>query len=266
MKSKVELFYNTYRNFTEAVYRDIRKDTYEEDFGQNSWITADEYRSFISLLKLSPGKKILEIAAGSGGPAVFMVKETACHLTGIDINENGVTSAKQMAEENGLTEQLDFRLADASLPLPFPDGTFDAIISIDSINHLKSRNSVLKEFNRVLKHGGILLFTDPMIITGIVTNEEIAIRTSIGFFLIVPVGENELLLNEAGFSKIISKDVTDNMALVSLKWYNARENRRDELLKIEDSDNFNGLQSFFKMVNTLSAERRLSRFMFTAVK
>jgi len=35
-------FSGTYKNYAEGVYRDIRKETYGEDIGQTSWLTADE--------------------------------------------------------------------------------------------------------------------------------------------------------------------------------------------------------------------------------
>jgi len=266
MKSKIELYSVTYKNYSEDLYREIRKEAFGEDIGQNSWITADEYRDFFSLIKLSSDKSVLEIATGSGGPAVFIVKETGCHLTGIDINEEGVNNAKKLAEENGLSEQTKFLQGDASESLPFQDGSFDVVVSIDSINHFKDRSKVLKEFKRVLKKGGQLLYTDPIVVTGILTNEEIAIRSSIGFFLFVPTGQNEILLSEAGFKEIQTRDVTDNMASVSIKWYNAREKRKNDLIQIEEENNFEGLQTFLNMVHVLSSERRLSRFLFTAVK
>ena len=68
-----------------------------------------------------------------------------------------------------------------------------------------------------MKTGGQLLYTDPIVLTGILTNEEIAVRSSIGFFLFVPFGQNERLLKEAGFIDIKIKDVTDNIASVSIK-------------------------------------------------
>ncbi len=266
MRSKVELYNGTYGNYAEDVYKAIRKETFGEDIGQNSWITADEYRDFFSILKLSPGKKVLEIATGSGGPAVFLVKETGCTLTGIDINENGILNAGKLAAESGLNEQIEFIKADASEGLPFADGSFDAVISMDSINHIRNRGKLLLECRRKLKPGGMLLYTDPIVVTGILTNEEIAVRSSIGYFLFVPLGENERLLKEAGFAKIASKDVTENIARVSGKWYEARRKRKEELGRLEDENTYEGLQSFFKMVNTLSSERRLSRILYTAVK
>ena len=266
MEKKVELFYDTYKNYAEGLYEEIRKETYGEDIGQTSWLTADEYRSFFPLLNLSQRQSILEVASGSGGPAVFMVKETGCNLTGVDINENGVANARKLASENGVPDKAKFMVADASSVLPFSGQEFDALVSIDSINHLKARDEVLKEFNRVLKKGGRLLFTDAVVITGILTNEEIAMRSSLGFFLFVPQGENERLLKEAGFREIIVRDVTDNIILTSRKWHDAREKRKPGLLKFEGEEKFNGIQSFLYTTHLVSAERRLSRFMYSGVK
>jgi SAM-dependent methyltransferase len=266
MEHKVEHFYDTYKDYVEDLYKEIREETYGEDIGQNSWLTADEYRIFFDILKLSPNLKVLEVASGSGGPAVFMVKETGCQLVGIDINENGIQNAKNLASENGLDGKMEFSLANASEQLPFPDESFDIIISIDSINHFRSRDKVFSEFKRILKKSGRLLFTDAVVITGILTNEEIAIRSSIGFFLFVPKGENERLLKEAGFKDITATDVTENIISISLRWHNAREKRKINLLKFEDEEKFNGLQSFFKVTHLVSSEKRLSRFMYTAIK
>ena len=52
---------------------------------------------------------------------------------------------------------------------------------------------------RVLRAGGRLVFTDPLVVTGALTADEIAVRSSIGFFLFVPAGLDERLLDQAGF-------------------------------------------------------------------
>ena len=266
MTSKVKLYSGTYKNYSDEIYKAIRLETFGEDIGQNSWLTADEFREMFSLLGLTGASNVLEIASGSGGPAAFMVKETGCNITGLEYDRNGVDNSIKLAEANGLTATMKFQQGDASEPLPFEDGSFDAVITIDAINHLKNRDKVFKEIYRVLKPGGKLLYTDPIVVTGIITNEEIAVRSSIGYFLFTPLNENERLLEAAGFKNILSRDVTENMSDISLKWFNARENRKDDLLKIEEEENYNGLQKFFRMVYTLSNEKRLSRIMYTATK
>lgn len=266
MAAKVELYAGTYKNYAEETYAQIRQETYGEDIGQNSWITAKEYRHFFSLLNLRAGEKVLEIATGSGGPAVFMVKETGVLLTGMDISENGIANAQILAKENGLEDKMSFQLGDASQRLPFEDESFDAVLTIDSINHLRNRPAVLKEFYRVLKKGGRLLYTDPVVVTGIVTNEELAVRSSIGYFLFVPPGENERLLSQTGFVQIQSEDVTANIAMTSKSWLDARQSRKDALLQSETPETFDGLQAFAAMVYLLTSERRLSRIMYCAAK
>ncbi len=113
-----------------------------------------------------------------------------------------------MAREAGLGGRASFVQADASQPLPFEDGSFDAILCIDAMNHLPDRPGVLSDWARLLRPDGRLLFTDPVTVTGILDSDEIAIRTSIGYFLFVPPGEDERLLAEAGLSVLAVEDTT----------------------------------------------------------
>lgn len=266
MSDPVDLYNPTYSHFAATVLEQIRHETYDEDIGQNSWLTANELRQFIEMLALTSESNVLEVASGSGGPALFLAQTVKSYVTGVDINENGIANANRMVTVQGLSARVRFQLIDASQPLPFPNESFDAIICVDSINHLPNRSKVFREWHRVLKLGGQVLFTDPIIVTGILSNDEIAIRTSIGYFLLVPYGENERLLKDTGFELLSSWDVTTNAAVVSKRWYDARHKRRNELLKIEDQNTFEGLQRFLDVVHRLSAEKRLSRIAFFARK
>lgn len=266
MSGHVALYDSAYGNFTTDVLAEVRREAFGTDIGQNSWLTADEYLRFFEWLELKPSSGVLEVACGSGGPALFMARTVGCHVTGIDNNENGVANANKMAQEQDLASRVRFQYADASQRLPFGDESFDSIVCIDAVNHLPDRSQVFAEWHRVLKPEGRVLFTDPITATGLLSNDEIAMRSSVGYFLFAPVGENERLLKDSGFEVIRTQDVTDNEVKVSKQWHDARAKRREDLIRIEGERTYEGLQQFLSVVYKLSSERRLSRFVFVARK
>lgn len=264
MSDRVDLYDSTYGNFNERVLAEIRRETYGEDIGQNSWITSDEYDAFYRWLGLAPHAHLLEVASGSGGPALYLARTHGCRITGIDINKEGLKTARQAAAAAQM--EADFRFADADGSLPFGAESFDAVMCIDSMNHFHDRLHVLREWHRVLKPGGRMLFTDPVVLTGPVSNEELAVRSSIGFFLFVPLEVTERFIQDAGFTLLHREDATGNIELTSGRRYAARERHRDDLLKLEGEERFDGLQRFLAAVHKLTHARRLSRFVFVAEK
>ena len=82
LTQRVDLFDSTYGHFTADVLATIRRETFGQDIGQNSWLTVEEYDRFISWLKLRPEQHVLEVASGSGGPALYLADRTSCHVTG----------------------------------------------------------------------------------------------------------------------------------------------------------------------------------------
>jgi SAM-dependent methyltransferase len=265
MSKQVDLFNSTYGNFQERVLTEIRRETFGEDIGQTSWITTDEYDNFYNWLNLSAGDHVLEVASGSGGPALYLAKKFKCRITGIDINEEGIKTASQTALNTNIPDAR-FQLVDANQRLPFDDQTFDTVMCIDSMNHFRDRLGYLKEWYRVLKSGKRALFTDPVVLTGPVSNEELAARSNIGFFLFVPLEVTISMIKEAGFKLIRCEDVTGNIESTSGRWHDSRQRHREDLIKIEREERFEGLQKFFSTVHKLTSERRLSRFVFLAEK
>ena len=193
-RAPVDLYDTSYGNFSAAVQAEVRVATYGEDLGQSSWMTADELRLFIRWLKPRPSSHVLEVGSGSGGPALFVARSVGCRITGLDINEAGVRNANALSGRQKLDALAQFQVADAAQPLPFAADTFDAVLSNDAMCHVPRRGDVLRDWFRVLRPGGQMLFTDAMVITGTLSNEEIATRSSIGSYYFLPPGENEKLI------------------------------------------------------------------------
>lgn len=267
MSGKVDMFDIYFGSFSGPAFQNIRVDTYGEDIGQFCWITAGEYRDFIQFLRTEPGDHVLDIASGSGGPAISLSRETGAFVHGIDINQKAVSTARMLAEREGMSSRLDFRHADARDGLPFDENKFQAVICIDSIQNIGHRQHLLRESYRVLKPGGQILYTDTHLVTGIITFDEIASRVNVKMhFDFTPPGENERLMEAAGFDLEISVDATENMALISKRMHDARGRYHDELMLVEDEVEFDDTQRFLLSLHLLASERRLSRFVYVAQK
>jgi SAM-dependent methyltransferase len=262
-----EFYDAVYGGFRESLSALIRREAFGEDIGQNSWLTADEHRHFFSLLRIDAGSAVLEVASGSGGPALFMAEQTGADVTGVDLHEDGVAAANAAARERGLEARARFLVGDAREALPFADGSFDALECIDSMNHLYERARVLAEFRRVLRPGGRVLFTDPITVTGILRREEMVIRSrGMGEFVFTAPGVDESLLAQAGFVEVEVEDVTANMAQVAASWGAARARQAQALRDLEGENTFVSTQEFLEVVDRLARERRLSRLVYMAVR
>lgn len=255
-----------YSQFASRLYGEIRSASFGEDIGQNGWLTADEHDIFISWLALATGSRLLDVASGSGGTTLRIARLTGATVQGIDIHPQAVAAAVAAAESQNLGDRATFRVGDAGQTLPFEDAVFDGLICIDAVNHLPDRAAVFHEWARVLRPGGRLVFTDPIVVTGPLTNAEIAVRASIGFFLFVPTAYDERLLDESGFDVVESVDRTENMAVMAHRWHEARAARSADLRSVEGDATFEGQQRFLETAARLAAERRLSRIAFRAIR
>jgi SAM-dependent methyltransferase len=255
-----------YENFQTELYAQIRREAFGEDIGQNSWLTSDEQDRFLKWIDLSPTSTVLDVACGAGGPALRIAATTGCSVVGIDVHEQAVTTASSLAAQRGLAERAEFRAVDATGPLPFSDGSFDAITCIDAINHFPDRPRVIAEWFRLLKPGGRLLFTDPITVTGPLTNAEIAVRSSAGFYLLVPPGCDKDAIVQCGLQLLVCEDVTGNMAKVAEARRATRASRSIDLREIEGDQAYEGQQEFLAVAARLAREGRLSRFVYVSAK
>jgi ubiquinone/menaquinone biosynthesis C-methylase UbiE len=264
MSAPVDLYNSAYSNYGSELYRQVRTETYGHDFGQTSWVSTEESAEIPNMLRMDSDSSVLEVGCGSGGYALHLASKIGCNVLGLDVNAAGIHNANQLAATRGLAPRARFELCDASKKLALKDKTFDAVFSNDVLCHIPGRPDALHEMFRVLKPGGRMLFSDALVVGGMISHEEIATRSSIGYYVYSPPGENERLINQAGFTHSQVTDTTENASRIAQKWHQAREKRKDELVALEGSGNFEGLQAFLSCVHRLTAERRLLRYLYLA--
>jgi SAM-dependent methyltransferase len=274
MPEKVDLYNTSYGNSETEVYSDLRRETYGVDLGQTSWMNAAELAEIPRLLKIDASSNVLEIGCGAGGCALHFSATIGCRVTGIDANANGIRAGQHSAQAQRLADRVRFIEHDAGTPLPFLESssgnvsadTFDAVYSNDAFCHIPNRLQLLRKCRRVMRPGARLAFSDALVVNGAITNEEIATRSSIGYYIFVPRGENERLIQEAGLSFVQALDTTQQAAEISQRWRDARAKRVTVLRQIEGEANFEGLQKFLSCVHTLTSSKRLARVLYVAEK
>jgi hypothetical protein len=123
----------------------------------------------------------------------------------------------------------------------------------------------LREWHRLLRGGGTVLFTNPITVTGLLRREEMIVRSGgMGAFVFTPPGLDEQLIRQAGFVDIRVEDVSESPARVASAWHSARQRRARHLDEVEGPPQNRSVQRFLSTVAILARERRLSRYAYTA--
>jgi arsenite methyltransferase len=110
--------------------------------------------------RLAPGERVLDLGSGAGTDSLIaaqMVGDQG-HVTGIDMTQEMLAKARAAAAEMGATN-LEFVEGEAER-LPFPDASFDVVISNGVIDLIPDKDAVFAELFRVLAPGGRLQVAD----------------------------------------------------------------------------------------------------------
>jgi len=169
------------------------------------------------------GKRILDIGCGIGGPAMDMVRLHDAEVVGIDLEKPLIDRANAAAAKHGLQDRCTFECVVPG-ELPFPDGSFDIVVSSGAITQTEGKASMFGECYRVLRPGGYVScyewmkserdYSEDMLYWFKVEGLTYALETLENY------GER---LRDAGFDDV---EITD-----ASSWYQAEARREYELIR-----------------------------------
>jgi len=149
---------NTEKTFTPAAGSDWLLPFY--DFFTKLLGVEAAHRRLLEQAAIQPGYRLLEIGCGTGNLTILAKRlYPAAEATGIDPDPKALAMARKKAQRAGLA--IEFQEA-FSEQLPFPDASFDRVLSAFMLHHIQpdSKALALREVFRLLEPGGSLLLAD----------------------------------------------------------------------------------------------------------
>jgi SAM-dependent methyltransferase len=116
-------------------------------------VHAEHLTRYALAAQLAPGKRVLDAASGEGYGTALLAAAGARSAIGVDIHEQTVAHARAR-------HSAEFEVADMG-SLPFPDDSFDLVVSFETIEHVADPERALNEMRRVLVADGLLLISTP---------------------------------------------------------------------------------------------------------
>lgn len=102
------------------------------------------------------GLRVLDAACGEGYGS-HLLAARAAQVVGLDVSAEAIRHARK---RYGVTSNLSF-VEGRCDRMDFPDASFDAVVSFETIEHIAEQSETLAEFRRVLKPGGLMIISSP---------------------------------------------------------------------------------------------------------
>lgn len=165
-------------------------------------------------LGCAAGDRVLDVGSGLGGPARTLAAETGCTVLGVDLTPEYVQAATALSAWTGLSDRTSFVVGDATA-LAFPDGSFDAAMTVHAVMNIPDKAAVFAEARRVLRPGGRFVAYDVLAGEGGEIVYPVPFARDASTSHVLGTEETERLLADAGLEVLSVRDSSAE----SLRWF-----------------------------------------------
>ncbi len=163
-------------------------------------------------LKLDSGMTALDVGCGVGGPMRNIARYSGAKVVGINNNDYQIERGRRHSGREGMQHRTSFVKADF-MQMPFEDGTFDGVYTIEASCHAPDKAALFREIRRVMKPGAIFAGYEWCLTDKYVADDaehrriKKGIEEGDGLPDIAYTHEVDDALREAGFEVVAARDV-----------------------------------------------------------
>lgn len=117
----------------------------------------DAVISKVRALGLQPGAAVLDAPCGAGELSILLA-QNGFQVYAADLGCDLLPEAADCVGDR-------FRVTDLNGPLPWPDSSFDLIVSVEGVEHLENAFAFFREAHRICRPGGMFLITTPNVVS-----------------------------------------------------------------------------------------------------
>ncbi len=172
-------------------------------------------RILVDAVDIGPDDRVLDSGCGMGETSTWIAKECGAEVVGININEQQLERAREMAEERGVADRVDFRYDDYTEMDTLADDSVDVVWGLESICYAPDKRDVLEQAKRVLDDDGRIMVADWFMAQRKITEEE---RKMVEHWLqgwkmpsIPHVEDFEAELEDLGFRDVDTREALENI-------------------------------------------------------
>jgi sarcosine/dimethylglycine N-methyltransferase len=268
MKSENRNNYDKTRKVTEVYYdstdadnfyfniwggEDIHVGLYEgtQDISKASRCTVAHMAKTIP--NLNENTRIIDLGAGYGGAARYLANNFGCKVVCLNLSDVQNKTNRRLNLEQKL-DHLVKVIHGSFENIPEPNEKFDAVWSQDAILHSSNREQVIAEAWRVLKPGGVMVYTDPMqadncpksVLQPVYDRIHLESLGSFAFY--------RRAAEKCGFSEFHKEDMTQNLNIHYARVLEELERNYESISKVSSKDYLNrmivGLKNWIDAANT----------------
>jgi len=251
-----------YDKATSTVLQTIERSVCGCSYGGCSWTTRAEAEGIAALLELRPGRRLLDVGAGSGWPGLYMAQTTGCDVTLVDLPLAGLRIAAERAITDALPGTCWVVVGDGA-DLPFANSAFDAISHSDVLCCLRDKRGVLRSCRRVLEGGGTMAFSVISLAPGL-SGAVYRRAVECGPEFIECDADYPTLLEQTGWQILQTQDVSEAFAQSSRRMREVEAEHADELQALLGPDGYAERKSNLKRHHSGAEEGLIRREIFLA--